>query len=156
MMGYRNPSIYPFFTPLGSGSILRLFLAIRPLVFSAEWLFYHPLRLFSPFFACKLSLREGLRCTPHSPSTPFSHAPFPSLFPLFPGGTAIQLLCTDDLALSPAQPQMNPLPSTSQEMTANSFLSLQWHMAIYVPLTYTDACHRADDKGRDMTYNKCG
>lgn len=104
MRGVRNPSISPFFSPLGSGSTSRLFLVIRSLVFSAEWLFYQPLWFFLlASLASQLSV-WGVSVLPLLLRPPypylFSHAPFLPLFPplLFsPGGTAIQSVCTDDL-----------------------------------------------------------
>lgn len=119
----------PFFTPLGSGSISRLFLAIRSLVFSAEWLFYQPLWLFSPSrlpAQCERGLDAPLSLQPPPPPPCFSHAPFlpPSLSSALLSWRDCHPVCVYRWpALSSAPQQMNLLPSKSPEMATNSFLS---------------------------------
>ena len=73
--GYRNAPISPFFAPSGSGSISRLVLTIRSLLFSAEWLFYQKQRFFFPFFFSSTSVWEGL-----SLDAPLSSLLYLSLF----------------------------------------------------------------------------
>lgn len=107
----------PFFTPLGSGSISRLFLAIRSLVFSAEWLFYQPLWLFSPSrlpAQCERGLDAPLSLHPPPPPLLFPC----SISPPFP------LLCSPLLEGLPSSlcVQMTRVIIST---TANEFTPLQ-------------------------------
>lgn len=68
-----------FCTAVGSGSISRLFLAIKSSVLFSERAFYQPPWLFFPplllLLCTSCSVSEGLRRTPQNPL--FSHGPFP-------------------------------------------------------------------------------
>lgn len=61
-------------TPPGFGSISRLFLVIRSLIFSVEWLFYQPLWLSSQSrFPAQCEMAWIHPCTPLSHSFPMLH-----------------------------------------------------------------------------------
>lgn len=92
-----------FFAALGSGSISRLFLAIKSLVLFSERLFYQPPWLFfSPRPSLSFAFQLGVWGSQTDPSKPslFPWSISPSLSPLcfsFPGGSAFMPVCTDDL-----------------------------------------------------------